>query len=569
VIFSQFDIFSFFLYLFLFWFFFWGIAKLLKLEKRGWEVGPAWFMAKTTRLNRFINKLANRFPRFWRIFWTIGIGFGFVIMGLGMVWLGFNLFALLTAPQPENALVPFIPGVTVTGPDLLYMILPIAIIMFTHELAHGIAARLEGIKVKSSGFLAILVLIGAFVEVDEEQLAQEKRLTRQRIVAAGSFINLIIAFFALLIMVNMYGIGEGAHLVHVYEDGPAYGKLSPNEIILEINGTSVNYYNLSAALDPYKPFDPVLFTVRLENGTLLNQTIIAGFNRHKLNETPWNTLELYNGSHNTGSLDSLNESDQVFLSLNSTNSYLNFSLILNISALNISLDKIIGLAVDINLNASIDEFNTAQVLLINFSDSKKNFEFFTLQNLSSGVELTSNISKAAGYNLTNYFNSSFCLNLNFLFNSTTDFSISLDLCRIYVIENNTESYFGIGYQPNYFDRELALIFGPLTPHVYRTLLYLYIFSFAVAIFNLLPIPPFDGDHLFVSLFEPPTPPSKSSHSENNEDDSKKEASKPKAPWTWRKTVIWTVRGIAIFLFLSNIILSLVLFNVFTLFSSIF
>ncbi|MFX1298639.1 MAG: site-2 protease family protein [Promethearchaeota archaeon] len=568
MIYSQFNVFTFLLFLLLFWFFFWGISKLLKLEKRGWDVGPGYFMAKTTRLNRFINKIANRFPRFWRVLWTIGIGFGFGVMILGLCWLTYNLYALLTAPQPENALIPFIPGVTVTGSALLYMILPIAIIMLSHELAHGIACRIGGVKVKSSGILAFILLFGAFVEPDDDQIKQKKRLTRQQIYAAGSFANLIVAFFAMFLLMNMYKVGDGVYLKNIPINGPAYGNLYPNEIILGVNGTTVDFDNLSTILDHYHPFDPILFTVRTENGTISNRTFIVGFNRKKLDDTSWNTLEISNGSYITGALESLNESDQHFLTLNSSNNFLNFSLIINTSTINVNLETIIALAVDISLNASIDNFNTSMIQLINFSNPIQNYELFSLQNLSSGVNETSNISQVMGYNITDYFNTSHCLNLNFVFNYTTDFTVWVDLCRIYLIENNTESYFGITYTTNLIDRELAIILGPLAPHVYQMLIYLYMFSLAVAVINLLPIPPFDGNYLFVSLFET-SKSAKETSNQEEKNDPNNEKPKPKEPWTWRKTVIWSVRSFAIFIFLSNIILSIILFDIFTLFSSLF
>ncbi len=525
-------------------------------------------MAKTTRLNRFINKLACRFPRFWRVLWTIGIGFGFGAMIFGMIWLSLNLYALITAPQLENAVVPFIPGVTVTGTVLLYMILPIAIIAFCHEIAHGIASRIGGVRVKSSGMLALIFFFGAFVELDDQQVAKKKRLARQRIYAAGSFINLIIAFFALLLIVNMYEAGPGAYLSQVYSDGPSYGKLHPHEIILSVNGSAITYNNLSATLDPFKPFDPVLFTVQKENGTIENRTFIVGFNRRVTADTAWGAIQLFNGSKSADPLNFLQKYDHKNVTVQSANHFLNFSLILNLTTLHLEPQNVIALVVDLGLNSSIDTFDSAKVYLTNFSNPAQNHEFFNLQNFLPDFYGTGNISRVSGYNLTHFFNASRCLSLNFIFNSTIEFSLGIDLCRIYIIQNNTANYYGIGYKPNLLSRGLAIILGPTAPYIYQMLFYLYMFSFAIAIINLLPIPPFDGDKLFTSLFGKDIPPPETKSPEEM-DAQKNEKAKPKEPWTWKKTVIWSVRGVAIFLFLSNIILSMLLFNIFTLFSSIF
>jgi membrane-associated protease RseP (regulator of RpoE activity) len=567
----QTDFFSFFIYLLLFWFCFYVIAKLVKLEKRGWDVGPVWFMARTTRLNRFINRIALRFPRFWKVLMTIGIGFGFGGMVFTMVWLGINLYTLITAPAPENALVPFIPGVTVTGSILLYMILPIAIIMLGHEIAHGIAARIDGITVKSSGFLALFFLFGAFVEIDDEQASKKNRLTRQRIFAAGSFINLIIAMFSLIFIANMYKIGQGAYLYDVQKNGPSYDHLSPNEIIIQVNGTEIiDQWHLSGVLDQFKPFDPVLFTVKMENGTLVNRTVIPSFN-HTAAYNPWSSLEIHQGTNLNGNISSLSKFDQAKIIFESIDEILNFSLIINVSNSIVPVKNFTALFVDLGIIANSSSFSQSVVFIINYSNFAANYGLFSLQNLLSGINVTGNITRTAGYALEDYFNASKCLALNFVFNSSSAFRIEMNLCKLYILTNRTESYFGITTTYNVEPRELALLFGPLAPHIQKMGNFLFSFSFAVGLINLLPIPPFDGDKLFVSLFEKAKPESDipDSSKKENDEESKSKPPKPKEPWTWKKTVIWSVRSVAIFLFISNIVLSIYLFNVFTLFSSFF
>lgn len=557
----------------LFWFCFFIIAKLLKLQKRGWEVGPGYLFAKTTKLNRFINKVAFKFPRFWRVLFTIGIGFGFFAMVFTMIWLGINLHALITDPRPENAVVPFIPGVTVTGLPLLYMILPIAIIMFAHELAHGIAARIDRVTIKSSGVLAFILLFGAFVELDDEQAAKKSRLTRQRIFVAGSFMNMIIALFSLIFVQNMYQIGPGAYLYHVLDEGPSFGKLNPSEIIISVNGTPIkNQIHLSEVLDQFKPFDPVLFTVRNLDGSLENRTVTAGFNK-TATFTFWNSILIFDGSITNGTLDDLKNNDQQILTLNSSLNVLNFTLLINPSSYNLSEVNLTAIFIDLQINASLEMFETSKVFLINYSNQLSNYELLSFQNLSTEVSHTANITQAAGYTLQDYVNNSNFMAFNFFFNDTMDFNLSIDLCKVYILTDSSKSYFGIITTYNVEDRELAVIFGPLAPHIYQTFTYLYMFSLAVGLINLLPIPPFDGDHLLISLFPRQKINAKDDLLNQGEEseikDQKDEIIKSKEPWTWTKTIIWSIRGLAIFLFVSNIVLSLILFDIFTIFRGIF
>ena len=115
-------------------------------------------------------------------------------------------------PKIENAVTPLIPGVTVSLPLFMYLILPILFVMTTHEFAHGIASSTDGVEVKSTGVLGVglfyLIGMGAFVEVNERELNSTKfhRNTRLRIAAAGTFVNAITAGIAFLLILNFSNV---------------------------------------------------------------------------------------------------------------------------------------------------------------------------------------------------------------------------------------------------------------------------------------------------------------------------------------------------------------------------
>ena len=115
---------------------------------------------------------------------------------------------LIIHPQPENLVTPLIPGVTIALPQFAYLILPILFVITTHELSHGIAANVDGVDVKSTGLIGAglfyIIAFGAFVEVDEKELYSPKfhRNTRLRIAAAGTFTNALTAGMALLLILN-------------------------------------------------------------------------------------------------------------------------------------------------------------------------------------------------------------------------------------------------------------------------------------------------------------------------------------------------------------------------------
>jgi len=67
-------------------------------------------------------------------------------------------------------------------------------VLVIHEVAHGIVARLEKIKVKSGGFAIIIALIAGFIEPDEEEFNRARRISKIRVIAAGSTSNMLFSF---------------------------------------------------------------------------------------------------------------------------------------------------------------------------------------------------------------------------------------------------------------------------------------------------------------------------------------------------------------------------------------
>ncbi len=190
-----------------FWIFILILVLLLRNKKDAYSIFfPLLALFKTKKLNNFIVKISRRKPKFWRIFWNIGIfvSFGFTIYGFFFFFT--NVINLIFAPSIENAIVPLIPGVTIDLPVFFYMLLPLLLILTTHEFAHGISAAIDGVEIKSTGVLGVglfyLVGFGAFVEVDERSLSSAKfhRNTRLRIAAAGTYVNSIVAGIALLLL---------------------------------------------------------------------------------------------------------------------------------------------------------------------------------------------------------------------------------------------------------------------------------------------------------------------------------------------------------------------------------
>jgi membrane-associated protease RseP (regulator of RpoE activity) len=206
-------------------------------------------LLKTKKLNNFIVKISRKAPKLWRIFWTIGIFVSFAFTIFAIFFFFVNLVSLILNPRIENAVTPLVPGVTVGLPILAYLIIPLLFVMTTHEFAHGIAAEVDGVNVKSTGVLGAglfyLIGLGAFVEVDERELNSSKfnKNTRLRIASAGTYVNAITAGIAFLFLINFSFLISpfyGEQVIQVdtvlteEEGGFAYGDLSEGDVIVAL-----------------------------------------------------------------------------------------------------------------------------------------------------------------------------------------------------------------------------------------------------------------------------------------------------------------------------------------------
>ena len=227
----------------------WTIAIIFKdkLTDYGVEVNFPLLMWKTQRLRGFIDRLANRAPRFWKAYMNLGIVISTVFMIIMAVALVYSLKMVLDTPTVSL----IVPGVEVPGSPIYIPLLSglfgLATVLIVHEFSHGILARVEKIKINSIGLLLFAILPGAFVEPDEEELNSLRRASRMRIYVAGSMANLTLAAIALIIMLALSSFvipvvfhEEGVEITRLTEDGNAINYLSEGMIIKSINNVTVN-----------------------------------------------------------------------------------------------------------------------------------------------------------------------------------------------------------------------------------------------------------------------------------------------------------------------------------------
>ncbi|MDH5807162.1 MAG: site-2 protease family protein [Candidatus Methanomethylicaceae archaeon] len=225
---------------------FWSFMIIAKpFLPKSIEVRPFYLMWRTTRFNKFIEKSGDKLKSFWKIIWNIGIA---ICLG-GSIYITYilskNLYSLLFNIEEASPVSLLIPGITITPTfnTLFFFSLSIVIILISHEFSHGVAARAEGIKIKSTGLILLAIIPGAFVEPDEESLNNSRKISQARVYAAGSTANIIIALIALILLLNgdllispFYETSSSGILITgIVPGSPADGILNNWDVIIGIN----------------------------------------------------------------------------------------------------------------------------------------------------------------------------------------------------------------------------------------------------------------------------------------------------------------------------------------------
>ncbi len=419
---------------------------------------PLLAMFKTKKLNNFIKKVANKAPKFWKIFWTVGIFISFSFTIYALYFFFTNFINLVVDPRIEQAVIPLIPGVTIDLPLFFYLILPILFVMSTHELAHGIAANIDGVDVKSTGFLGAglfyIIGIGAFVEIDERDLNSKKfqKNTRLRIASAGTFINgitagitfILIMSFPLIISPSYRQVTQVNTVLPEDQGGFNFGNLLRNDAILAIKkkGTSdVNFVYL-------EELKGITLNSILNNKTGLKCSV--GDNL---------TLKIYNPTFDLFSEKNVTLGPRYNIGI--LKKYLNNGTGLVITKIFSESEGGNNFDKNLTVGMIIDEINGVPINVSNGNSLEKILASFNLANI--------NFSSASG-------------------NGTLDLETIGVLIGIY-----TNSYF-------MYKNDIAKFFTSFFPDfILRELSWLFLIAFSITLFNMLPLPIFDGDRLVKEL----------------------------------------------------------------------
>jgi len=261
-----------------------AIAKSLKLEKHGFTIKAYSLTYKNTQVQSVLSKMLTRTKRGIRVFADVSVIAGFLMMGFAFWFLLSNISNFFVEPTEFAELTVLIPGVTLTSASaILYFLLSIPIVLVIHEGAHGIVATLEKIKIKTGGFAIFIALFAGFVEPDEKEFDDARKISKLRVIGAGATSNVIFAFalgailltnplFALILpepfLEWFYDAPDGVGIISIIEgSGAEKAGLQKNDVITGIDGIAI-ITPMDFQKADLKPGDTVTVTVQ-RGGQLL------------------------------------------------------------------------------------------------------------------------------------------------------------------------------------------------------------------------------------------------------------------------------------------------------------
>jgi len=245
------------------WLVFYLAAKRFKLDERGWVLEPYYALYKSTRLNDFVKRIADLNPGFWRVLGNVGIAASVGQVSFITYILVKNLWSFFYAPEQASPVQPLIPGVTISVDSMPWFLLGAGVIILTHELGHGIMCYVEGVKVKSTAVMLAVITFGGAVEPDEESMEQASLMSKMRIFAIGSLVNLATGLLTIPLFI-------------------AFGRIMPVQLIIFLNW--VYFVGINLAMMNMLPIGPLdggqmwrTYTERLEGGAKLQSLATYGF----------------------------------------------------------------------------------------------------------------------------------------------------------------------------------------------------------------------------------------------------------------------------------------------------
>lgn len=204
------------------------------------------FYRRTENGIEYIDLIARSAPRFWKFYGLAAAIVGIISVPAALALIGYTFFNMVNTRSLEEGPSLVLPGTTdqpqfqagVSFIPAEYWVIGIAILMFVHEMSHGIIARAEGFELNSVGWIVLGIIPGAFVEPKGEKMLpgpdgeiesdgavtgmweQGDWKSRIKVLAGGSFANYLTAGVFLLLSMGIVGVvASNSGVIYTAQNG--------------------------------------------------------------------------------------------------------------------------------------------------------------------------------------------------------------------------------------------------------------------------------------------------------------------------------------------------------------
>jgi len=198
------------------------ISTFLYTRRKNLKREGLLFLYRTKWGIKIINYLGNKYKRTLNVLSYLSIITGYLLV-VGVLYMIYTVLkvylfnpAIVQAIKvpPIIPLVPYLPQIFklefLPPFYFTYWIVILAVIAITHEMAHGIFAARDKVKIKTTGFgffpWFLPIFLAAFVELDEKAMAKKKKFPQLAILSAGTFANVLTAIFFLVILFGFFSV---------------------------------------------------------------------------------------------------------------------------------------------------------------------------------------------------------------------------------------------------------------------------------------------------------------------------------------------------------------------------
>jgi len=225
------------------------LGILVWIDRKNIEFKYGVFYRRMKKGKEWIYLIGNKYKTFFGYFGTLAVIIGIISSLVAFYFIILQAYNIVVNPNASlpglRPIIPSVPSTTVCSYALCvpfwFWIIGVLVVLVSHEMSHAFVSRSANIRIKSFGLISVLVLPGAFVEPDENQLKKASSFTKLKIYAAGSFANLLVFAIASLITTVMFQnlyIASGVQFGGLVQNSPA-AQINLTGTIQQIDNTQI------------------------------------------------------------------------------------------------------------------------------------------------------------------------------------------------------------------------------------------------------------------------------------------------------------------------------------------